>query len=231
LISTGFMPHRGIIQRRLVKAPHTLTAAYIAKRWKRLYHMAEGGSWPSIAQHGLLSTTALLDLFEITGAEREPIEATRRPDSVKLTHPDHGEAWIRDNKPINETVLRRTLLGMSEAEWYRTLNGRVFFWLNKDRLNKLRKAGAYSDREHDILTIDTGRLLEAHGQEVELAHLNTGAVHAGAKYLRGLGTFRTIAEYHWVERLRVARNEPIVELTVPYSVPDIAKLVVDVDRR
>jgi hypothetical protein len=214
-----------------VTVAETLTAAYIAERWPRLYHMAEAGSWPSIERRGLLSTTALLDLFEISGVERDAIEATRRLVSVKITHPGHGEAWIRDNKPINATVLRRTLDGISEADWYRTLNGRVFFWLTEDRLNKLRKAGAYSGREHDILTIDTGRLLEAHGHEVELAHLNTGAVHAGAKYLRGAGTFRSIDDYHWADRLRVARSEPIVELTVPYSVPDIVELVVSVDRR
>ena len=209
----------------------TLSAEYIADRWPRLYHMAESGSWPSIQQRGLLSTTALLDLFEITGAERDGIEAARRPESIKITHPDHGEAWIRDNKPINATVLRRTLEGMSEADWYRTLNGRVFFWLTEERLNKLRNAGAYGGREHDILTIDTARLLEAHRREVQLAHLNTGAVHAGANYPRGAGTFCSIDDYNWVDRLKRAPREPIVELTVPYAVPDIADLAVAVDRR
>jgi hypothetical protein len=33
--------------------------------------MAEAGSWPSIKRHGLLSTTALLDLFEIPAPDRE----------------------------------------------------------------------------------------------------------------------------------------------------------------
>src|SRR5690242_15628857 len=100
--------------------------------------MAEAGSWASIRERGLLSTTALLDLFEIEGAEREAIESVRRAESVSIEHPEYGTAWIRDNKPINETVLRRTLEGMTEAEWYRTLNGRVFFWLTTDRLDRLR---------------------------------------------------------------------------------------------
>ena len=117
--------------------------------------MAEAGSWECVKRHGLLSTTALLDLFEVSGDERDAIEAARRPESVPIHHPDHGTAWIRDNKPINETVLERTLTGMSEPDWYRTLNGRVFFWLSQRRLKKLRNAGAYAEREHDILTIDT----------------------------------------------------------------------------
>ena len=38
-----------------------------------LYHMAECGSWPSIRRHGLLSTSALLDLYGVQGAERDVI--------------------------------------------------------------------------------------------------------------------------------------------------------------
>jgi len=214
-----------------VSIPAVLTPAYIAERWPRLYHMAEAGSWPSVQRHGLLSTSALLDLFEIIGAEREAIESARRPESVKISHSEHGTAWIRDNKPINSTVLRRTLVGMSEPQWYRTLNGRVFFWLNDERLDRLRGAPPYREREHDILTLDTKALLDTHAAKVELAHLNTGAVYGAATYKRGAGTFRPISDYTWSDRVRVARAEPIVELTLPYSVPDIADFVIDVTTR
>ena len=215
----------------MVSFPQQLSAAYIAERWPRLHHMAEAGSWPSIERHGLLSTSALLDIFEVEGEEREAIEARRRPESVRITHPDHGEAWIRDNKPINETVLKRTLEGMSLADWYRTLNGRVFFWLTTERLDKLRSAGAYGEREHDILTLDTAALLDAYAENVELAHLNTGAVHASANYPRGAGTFRRIGDYPWKERLAIARSEPIIELTVPGLVANVRRFVVAVETR
>jgi hypothetical protein len=215
----------------MVSVPDTLTVAYIADRWPRLYHMAEAGSWPSIQRRGLLSTSALLDLFEITGPDRDAIESARREESIEITHPLHGSAWVRDNKPINVTVLRRTLVGMTEGEWYRELNRRVFFWLTEDRLERLRKAPPYRNREHDIITLDTGRLLDAHASTVELAHLNTGAVHAGANYPRGAGTFKRIRDYPWTERVRMARHEPIVELTVPYALYDVDQLVIDVARR
>ena len=215
----------------MVAVPAILTPDYIAERYPVLYHMAEAGSWPSVHDRGLLSTSALLDLFEVTGPERDSIELRRRPESVLIEHPTHGTAWIRDNKPINETVLRRTLVGMTEEEWYRTLNGRVFFWLSEDRLDRLRRAPPYAPRLHDILTIDTAALLDRHGDRVELAHLNSGAVHPAADYPRGAGTFRPIALYRWQERLGVAPSEPIVELTVLYAVPDIRDLVVDVTTR
>jgi hypothetical protein len=66
---------------------------------------------------------------------------------------------------------------------------------------------------------------------VELAHIDTGAVHAGANYPRGAGTFRPIATYDWNGRLRIAPSEPIVEFTVPYSVPDVRDFVIDVTTR
>jgi uncharacterized protein DUF7002 len=215
----------------VVAAPATLTADYLAERYPVLYHMAEAGSWSSVHDHGLLSTSALLDLFEIAGPARDAIERGRRPESVSITHPVHGTVWIRDNKPINETVLRRTLVGMTEAEWYRTLNGRVFFWLSEDRLERLRNAPPYAPRPHDILTVDSAALLARHIERVELAHLNTGAVHPAADYPRGIGTFQPIHLYPWQERLRVARSEPIVELTVIHSVPDIRDLVTRVTTR
>jgi hypothetical protein len=193
--------------------------------------MAEAGSWPSIERHGLLSTSALLDLFEVNGPERDAIESARRPESIEITHPQHGTAWIRDNKPINVTVLRRTLVGMTEPDWYQALNGRVFFWLTEERLDRLRGAPSYREREHDIITVDTAKLLEAHAMTIELAHLNTGAVYAAATYTRGAQTFRRIDDYPWEERLRVARSEPIVELTIPYSVQHIQDFTLDVSRR
>ncbi len=205
-----------------------LTSDHIANRWPRLFHMAEYGSWESIQKHGLRSTTALLDLFQIEDTEREAIESARRPEAVTIKHPVHGVAWLRDNKPINETVLRRTLIGMSEADWYRTLNGRVFFWLSQDRLNSIRSASAYRDRQHDVLVFDTAKLLDRYAEVVELSHLNSGAVHAAADYPRGAGTFARISEYQWAERLSKRPREPIVELTLPYMLKDPQNYVIDV---
>lgn len=212
----------------MAAVPHVLTADYLVDQWPRLFHVAEAGSWPSIQRHGLLSTAALLDLFEVSGNDREQIESRRRSESVPVRHPVHGQALIRDNKPIVETVLRRTLTGMTEAEWYRTLNNRVFFWLSEARLTKLRTAAEYRERKHDLLVISTERMLAAHGSEVELSPYNSGAVHAGAKIPRGEGTFQPIPDYPWSERRRKAPSDRIVELTIPYSVPDIADLVIEV---
>jgi hypothetical protein len=210
--------------------PGIASEEFIA-RYPRLWHMAEAGSWESIRERGLLSTTALLDLFEIGGARRLELESSRRRESVTITHSTHGSAVVRDNRPLIEKVLARTLVGMTPREWYETLNGRVFFWVSAARLEGLRRASAYGDREHDILTVDTAALLSSHGDEVTLSPMNSGATHAGAKHTRGADTFKPMNSYPWDVRLKKNRTEPVVELAVRYAVPDIEALVTSVERR
>jgi hypothetical protein len=208
--------------------PDHLTAEHIGRRWGRLFHLTEAGAWESIERHGLLSTSALLDRFELSGLARDAIESERRPESVRISHESLGHAWIHDNRPIHVGALRRTLVGMDEREWYRELNRRVFFWLSEHRVDRLLNARHNRHRRHDLVILDTEALLEVHAGEVELAHLNTGAVHHTASYPRGAGTFRPIPDYPWRQRLRTAPREPIVEITVPYQVQDIGRFVIDV---
>ena len=72
-----------------------ITREDLIKYFPRLYHMAEKGTRPSIKKRGLLSTTALLDLYGTKGKEREMIESLRRPDSVRIKHEEYGTAVIR----------------------------------------------------------------------------------------------------------------------------------------
>jgi hypothetical protein len=208
-----------------------ITSEEFIERYPRMWHMAEADSWDSIRKRGLLSTTALLDLFEIDGARRLALESARRPASVEIRHPAHGIAVIRDNIPLIEKVLARTLVGMTPREWYETLNRRVFFWVSEARLERLRNAPAYRAREHDILAVDTAALLTSHVDEVTLSPMNSGATHPGAKYTRGINTFQPMNIYPWDVRLKKNRNEPVVELAVRYAVPDIETLITSVERR
>jgi hypothetical protein len=47
-----------------------VTEEELVSIYPRLWHMAEDGSWPSIADNGLLSTSALLDLYGVSGKSR-----------------------------------------------------------------------------------------------------------------------------------------------------------------
>jgi len=198
----------------------------------RLYHMAEGRSWPSIERHGLLSTTALLDKFEVVEG-REAIESTRRGSMVTIEHPIYGEAAIRDQKPMIESRLERCLTdGMTPRQWYELLNGLVFFWLTEDRLRRLLGARPYRLLKHDVLTLDTARLVDDYADAILLAPYNTGST-AYEPPPRGWETFQSLSDYpfdEWRARGRGLRDA-VVELVVPEAVENIGDYVIRVERR
>src|SRR5882672_6402572 len=120
----------------------------VAARYPLLYHMAERDSWPGIRRHGLLSTTAALDLFQIDGPRRNALERQRRPEKELIEHPTHGCLLLRDQKPLNEERLRSCLEGgLTPADWYAILNGRTFLWARRERLITLLQAEAYRHDE------------------------------------------------------------------------------------
>jgi hypothetical protein len=188
----------------------------------RLYHMSDSTSWPGIKAHGLLSTSALLDLFQVEPQLRIRIEMHRRPEPVRLEHPTHGTVVIRDNKPVSDSKLTQCLTdGLTPSDWYWTLNGLVFFWLTPDRLSRLLAARAYRDQVNLILELDTAGLLAAHGGDVRLSPINSGST-AHRAVARGPGTFTSIEDYPFDQlRKRRTRSTAIGELAVAYSVPDV----------
>ena len=129
----------------------------------------------NIQKLGLLSTSALLDRFEVNSDRRFVIESVRRSEIVALEHTEHGRALVRDNKPMHESVLERCLAGMTSRDWYETLDRRVFFWVDYKRLVRLLGAKAYRDRPHLVLELETAELLRRHREKVSLSPINSGA--------------------------------------------------------
>ncbi len=202
------------------------------ERYPRLFHMTEHGSWDSIRCHGLLSTSALLDLHRVRGPERAAMESRRRPHAVELASEGIGRALIRDQKPLSDGALARALRdGLTPGDWYRILNRKVFFWVEEQRLESLLRARSYRDRHHTVLTVDTRELLARHRSDVVLAPINSGNTARRAQP-RGLQTFLPLDRYpfaSWSARRR--GREPVVELAVHHAVPDIAACVIEVETR
>lgn len=203
--------------------------ADLARRFPVLFHMAEAGSWPSIRKHGLLSTAALVDLFEIQGEHRRALVSSHRPECVPISHERLGTALLRDQKPMDDRGLRRCLRdGLTPRQWYEILNDKVFFWVTRERLERLLAARAYRDRRQTILEVRTSALVDRHGASVLLSPMNSGCTKP-FPHPRGTDTFRPLAEYPFDERARKNRREPIVEVTVTRGVPDIRDLVLRVE--
>jgi len=190
---------------------------HLVRRFPRLYHMASFGSWPLIERHGLLSTSSLLDLFAVKGPERETIESEWRSASIQIDHPTYGSAVVRDQLPLRPDLLARCLQdGLSPSDWYRVLNGQVFFWVDEDHLWTLRGAKAYRDAPQTIVEVDTAALIDRHVEDVRLSSINSGSILRGGA-ARGLMTFRSIADHP---------TSRVVELCVKGAVPDVAQLTI-----
>ena len=195
-----------------------------------LYHMAEHGAWPSIRKHGLLSTAALLNLFEVQGNRKDKILGSRRTHSKTICHPEHGIAVIRDQKPMDDNGLRRCLPDhITPGDWYRLLNGRVFFWATLNRLETLLKA--YSESRHTILFIDTAALVQRYGQEISVTTMNTGATKP-KPHPRGYDSFVELGKFDYrASCQKRGKARAIAEVTVGHSVRDISSLVTRVEER
>jgi hypothetical protein len=208
-----------------------MDSADIAATYPRLYHMAEKGSWASIERHGLLSTSSLLDLFEVEEVQRAEILRQRRPQSVQLQHPAHGEAVVRDQIPLSESRLASCLTDMTLEQWLDALNSRVFFWLNEDHLETLLDARAYRDSAHDVISVDTAALVARHRANIALSPINSGATMYKPPE-RGTQTFLPIADYPFEARRQArGRQNAIVELAVNGGVRDILEVALRVERR
>ena len=183
-----------------------------------LYHLAEAGGWVGVQRNGFLSTSALLDLYDVRGNKRRVLESARRSATTKLTRCGLPDAFVRDQMPMNDSTLRDCLPSdISPRQWYEFLNSKVFFWLNRDRLIRMSKA--YTDAPREVIVLDSRALVDAYRDRISLSHINSGC-SIPWKHKRSFETFRRIDDYPIAQRRRTA-----AELCVDNAVPDAVRFV------
>ncbi|MCU1446514.1 hypothetical protein [Cryobacterium sp.] len=204
----------------------------LIRLYPELYHVAADGAWPSIERHGLLSISSLVTRWGVRqGAPQAAILSKRRGESIELTHPVYGTALIRHQKAMHESSLAAALDDLSPGEWYAMLNDRVFFFLQKARLDELLSARSYRDDAHTVITVDTRSLVAAHEDDIELTTVNTGFAQRFSAEQRGRDSFTSIEEFRHPTRAHASTKVvDVAELAVYRGVRDIAKHVKRVER-
>jgi len=200
----------------------------LKRAYSRAWHSTFAGGWERIRASGigLASTTTLLDLYGVIGADRARLEEQPRGESEWLQADGLPPVLIRDQKPLLPvTRLERVLDDMSVSDWCRELNRRVYFFVRETPLKRL--LAAYPDEEHDVLVIDARKLVDRYEQAITLSPINTGAI-APAYAKRGAGTFVPIDRYPTTATGAPAK--PIAEITVDVPIPDIVELTLRVAR-
>ena len=205
--------------------------------YPRLYHLTAQGSWDSIKKNGLLSTSKLLAMCKTPQELRNIICRESRPNGVRAENPEISlDATIRDQEPLYDSILRTQLeiqrSKIKPHQWYERQNGRVFFFLSRERLATFAKQ--YPDE--DVLEINTRSLVAAHCCQIELCPYNSGfnkreqnMLENPSYYKRHDDMFLPLKDYpyrFWQKHKKV----PVKELTVLSGVPDIAYHVIRVVR-
>ncbi len=161
-------------------------------KYPHCYHLTAAGAWPHLRQHGLLSTSRVLEQH---GRGDDPAGSQHRAAGVRLEGTDQlPTVLVRDQIPLSLAQLPGVLTDMTSEEWLRTLNSRVFFFVRRDDALALSKARAYRTQEHELVTVTTRSLVNACASRVQLAHLTTGTVQR-ASGKRGSDTFQSIDTY------------------------------------
>ncbi len=169
-------------------------------------------------RHGLLSTSALLDLCEVSGEQRFNIESCPRPRSVRVSHSVHGEFVINDQALMNAAALSKCLIDLSPEQWCRSLNRRVFFWPTQGRLAKHIGARLAAERSKIVFSFETRSVFDVLDfDSFEFSAINSGNTMRKAA-LRGSSTFLKASDYPFQER-RKSRGlgDTVAEVTYPYA--------------
>ncbi|MCY4151346.1 MAG: hypothetical protein OXE94_03810 [Aestuariivita sp.] len=200
----------------------------LAESYPRLFHMAWQGSWENIRKYGLLSTQALVELYKLSPEQGGLLLQNHRPEWVEISCAGLGTATVRDQKPMSDKGVC-TALGVNDPRpWYELLNSMVFFWPTKERLRTMMSAKAYIGMKHDLLVVDTKKLVDRHCDNIRLSRMNSGATKPFS-HPRDLNLFKTFEEFPFGDRRkRCGVKKAVAEVCVLNSVRDIKDLVVDV---
>ncbi len=193
-----------------------------------LYHIAWGGSWPNIRRKGLLSTIALLKLYRKSATEIDRLTRFHRNHWVTIECPGLPRAVVRDQKPMSDEGLQRALEGSTEPwEWYQLLNSMVFFWPTRSRLETMLGARAYKDIRHDVLVIDTKKLVDMECKSIRLSRMNSGCTKP-IPHERDMDLFKRIFDYPFEERRKYGVHNALAEVCVLDKVLHIHRAVKEV---
>ncbi|RZS86899.1 hypothetical protein EV189_2317 [Motilibacter rhizosphaerae] len=175
-----------------------------------LWHVAFTESWPSIQEHGLLSAAAIVKRWQVPADQADQLLAQRRPEIVRLEHPVHGVAVLRDQAPIQESRLQSDLRdGMTVEDWFRLLNSFVFLYPTEEGARQL--AEKYSEQaDVTLLRLRTSSLLNEYRSTLRLTSINTGATRFSVP--RGRATFSSVNGFRKDRVAEVAVQEQVYDL-------------------
>ena len=188
-----------------------MDASTFARHFPRLYHLTFASNLPGIRANGLLSTEALAGRFT---PEDKVAALNRRRRCIQQIE----GVTLRDQHAAVEAKMKSCLVGVTIPEWFTLLNGKIFFFVSKQKVDVL--ANAYASYSNVLLEIDTAELLATHTEHASLCRINSGSFLYNPRP-RGRASFIPLAAYTYKNK----RDTP-AELTMDRPIPEILQMSV-----
>lgn len=171
---------------------------FIASR-EFLYHLTDRGNLSNILNRGeILSAVQIVSMSNIENPNR--FLSTKRDTHTKISI-DGVTFSIRDQQPISETVLTRSLEeGCSYSQFLYLLNSMVFFWPSINRLNRHFKR--YQHENPVIIKLRTEDVF-IENESPFFSKYNSGATRCSSHWdgnapERGFSTFKRAVDYEGI---------------------------------
>lgn len=185
-----------------------------------VHHLVDARNWPSVRRTGL-RTAASLARSCLPADDADELLRRRRP----VAHELPSGAILRDQSPMPEAALERCLVdGLTPADWYETINGAVYFWVDPGRMTRHLVA----QRGPQLaIAFDGPALARAYADRAFVTAFNVGsALRRPAR--RGRGSFVPYDAWRargWADEAPSPgtprrRTRPPAELVIRSDVPD-----------
>jgi len=190
---------------------------------EHIFHLAEGENLNSILQHGLMSTAKLVATCGLLDQDRQNMLRGHRSSHLRIKG-----VLIRDQVPMPPGALAPALMdGMEPGDWYALINEHVFFWPDRDRLDRHLKA--CGSRPQYLMVFDAAELFNHFGDQAYVSPFNSGNARRKPAQ-RGRETFvsyRIWVKHGWPTG---QRSRPPAEFLFRCDVPAIKPYLVNIER-
>lgn len=170
------------------------------RRYPVLFHVTDPEALPGIEQDGLLSSEALVRLYEVPESDRPALlRANRgRGNFHRLSAAGRPGATLRDQwmpDPQLDQCLQGDYAGRAD-DWRALINAHCFFWLSAEQAGRLSRANRA--RNQVVLRFDAASLLAEYGSSASTTPINAGiafGLYGRPGSPRDARTFRPVDEF------------------------------------
>lgn len=184
----------------------------LATKFPKLWHVTFAGGWAGIHRNRLLRAVDV-----------DPTHAASIRPEPQVVQWDHGGAIVLRDQVRSRTDPPASLDGVSPSQWWRLINGRVYFFPREADAERLVTAYLSKRRPQEVIKFRTTPALEDVATSVEVATVNAGVFPRHSGPSRGQATFVPLGQFPHTQ-------VSAMEITVIERVPVRSRAVISVVR-